>query len=153
MARGGKQKEKDAWEAFKVHQSKIKKKNIYTTFKKKSQQEKLLSAQGTFEMSPFQPWRMGPFLIELKWHCSTTFYEEKIIKILLNAGSQENRIRMEKGKKTKNSFKVMAERPWLIQWTKDYTVLRNRTIPTIKEHQSRREREEEKNWAFKICTI
>ena len=27
----------------------------------------------------------------------------------------------------------------------DYTVLRNQTIPTIKEHQSRRAREEEKN--------
>ena len=66
---------------------KKKKKNIYTTFKKKSQQEKLLSAQGTFEMSLSQPWRMGPALVELKWHWFTTFYEEKIIKILLVVGS------------------------------------------------------------------
>ena len=42
---------------------------------------------------------MGPFLIELKWHCSTTFYEEKIIKILLDVGSQKNKTRVERGKK------------------------------------------------------
>ena len=43
--KGGLQKEKDAWEAFGVHPSKKgKKKCIYTTLKKKSQQEKLLSA-------------------------------------------------------------------------------------------------------------
>ena len=41
---------------------------------------------------------MGPFLIELKWHCSTTFYEEKIIKILLDVGSQKNKIRVEREK-------------------------------------------------------
>ena len=104
MARGGKQKEKDAWEAFRVHQSKKKKKNIYTTFKKKIQQEKLLSVQGTFEMSLSQPWRMGPALVELKWHWFTTFYEEKIIKILSDVGSQKKKEkrkkrRVEKGKK------------------------------------------------------
>ena len=40
--KAGLQKEKDAWEAFGVHPSK--KIYIYTTFKKKSQQEKLLLA-------------------------------------------------------------------------------------------------------------
>ena len=47
---------------------------------------------------------MGSFLIELKWHCSTTFYEEKIIKILLDVGSpkkkeKKKKTRVERGKK------------------------------------------------------
>ena len=93
---------------------KKKKKNIYTTFKKKSQQEKLLSAQGTFEMSLSQPWRMGPALVELKWHWFTTFYEEKIIKILSDVGSQKKKRKKKKkksGKRKKgpqSSFRSMA---------------------------------------------
>ena len=47
---------------------------------------------------------------------------------------------VEKGKK---AHKAPLD-PWQEAMV-DYTVLRNQTIPTIKEHQSRRAREEEKN--------
>ena len=60
-------------------------------------------------MSISQPWEWTPSSLNSNGIWYTTFYEEKTIKILSNAGSQENRIRMEKGKKTKNSFKVMAK--------------------------------------------
>ena len=130
-----------------------KKKNIYTTFKKKSQQEKLLLAQGTFKMYLSQPWTMGPSLMNSNCIWSTTFYKEKMIKILSDVGSRKTKQEWKEEKRPTKLLQIHGRKPWLIQQTKDYTILRNWTIPTIKEHQSRREREEEKNWASKICTI